>query len=125
MAGSQNGVAPTYTNDVAQDTQSYIPTAGHPVAGPKQRTMISSTGHTVATSKRSVATYSNDVAPLTSLSSRNISPNTSRKATMTLTRVDHCSRLIIQTQQLLAKYQSQLQCTTSRNIRNTTSRKLQ
>ncbi|KZV15859.1 hypothetical protein F511_09477 [Dorcoceras hygrometricum] len=36
-----------------------------------------------------------------------------------LTRVDHSSRLFIQTQQLLAQYQSQLQCTTSRNTRNT------
>ncbi|KZV41139.1 protein TRIGALACTOSYLDIACYLGLYCEROL 4, chloroplastic-like [Dorcoceras hygrometricum] len=71
----------------------------------------------VATSKRSVATYSNDVAPLTSLPSRNITTQPDA-STGTLTRIDHSSRLPIQTQQLFAKYQSQLQRNTSRNITN-------
>ncbi|KZV35866.1 hypothetical protein F511_32928 [Dorcoceras hygrometricum] len=35
---SRNGITSTNPNDVAQDTQSYIPTAGHPVATSKQRT---------------------------------------------------------------------------------------
>ncbi|KZV47120.1 hypothetical protein F511_14865 [Dorcoceras hygrometricum] len=35
---SRNGIASTNPNNAAQDTQSYIPTAGHPVATSKQRT---------------------------------------------------------------------------------------
>ncbi|KZV38297.1 kinesin-4-like [Dorcoceras hygrometricum] len=35
---SRNGIASTNPNDAAQDTQSYIPTTGHPVATSKQRT---------------------------------------------------------------------------------------
>ncbi|KZV31104.1 receptor-like protein kinase [Dorcoceras hygrometricum] len=62
MAGSQNGVAPTYSNDIAQDT---IPAAGYPVTRTNNATLLSLLVP-VATSKRSVATNSNDIAPLTS-----------------------------------------------------------
>ncbi|KZV20487.1 hypothetical protein F511_30936 [Dorcoceras hygrometricum] len=94
-----------------------LPAAGYPVAKRNNAQRFPRLVP-VATSKRSVATYSNDVAPLTSLPSRNITTQPDA-STGTLTRIDHSSRLPIQKQQLFAKYQSQLQCSSSRNIRNT------
>ncbi|KZV30206.1 hypothetical protein F511_42466 [Dorcoceras hygrometricum] len=93
-----------------------LPAAGYPVAKRNNAQRFPRLVP-VATSKRSVATYSNDVAPLTSLPNRNITTQPDA-STGTLTRIDHSSRLPIQTQQLFAKYQSQLQCSSSRNISN-------